>query len=211
MAYLNEQKILPLNIKKMKTTILTTAIILATAFGISQPGFALSHHTGVSAIVSPVNKISKIEIHGNVELYVSDGCSDHIKVYNNDYKGAAIAADQNGVLKISSNSSEKLVVWVTASDLSDISAYDNAEIKSFGALSSIDLDINLYNNASASLSMDVFHVNITLNDHTRARLAGIINEVELRHDITASVDTSALASEHVTDKENLDRIASKNL
>jgi hypothetical protein len=195
----------------MKTTILTTAIVLATAFGMSQPVFALPHSTGVSVAINPVNKISKIEIHGNVELYVSDGCADQIKVYNSDYKGTTMAADQNGVLKISSSSTQKLVVWVTASDLSDISAYDNAEIRSFGALSSIDLDINLYNNASARLNIDAFHASITLNDHTKAQLAGCVNEMELKHDMTALVDTSALAAEHLASTESLDRISSKNL
>ncbi|HEY2581222.1 MAG TPA: DUF2807 domain-containing protein [Mucilaginibacter sp.] len=196
----------------MKTSILTAAIVLAIALGASQSTFALTHNSdNVSAILGPVNKISKIEIHGNVELYVSEGCSDHIKIYNNDYKGAAMTADRNGVLRISSYSTQKLIVWVTASDLSNISAYDNADIESFGPLSSIDLDINLYNNASARLDMDVFHANITLNDHTKAQLAGNANEVELKHDITAFVDTTALASEHLANTEKLDKVASENL
>ncbi|HEY4322726.1 MAG TPA: DUF2807 domain-containing protein [Mucilaginibacter sp.] len=196
----------------MKTTILTAAIVLATALGVSQSTFALSHNSDkISAVLGPVNKISKIEIHGNVELYVSDGCADHVKIYDNDYKGAPMVADQNGVLRISSYATKKLIVWVTASDLSNISVYDNAEIKSFGSLSSIDLDINLYNNASACLNMEVFHANIILNDRARAQLAGAADEVELKYDMGSFVDISALASEHFAKTENLERIESKNL
>jgi hypothetical protein len=195
----------------MKITILTTAV-LSAMLGISQLAFASS---GGSKEVSPVpnvaSNINKIEIHGNVELYISDGITDRVKIYNSDNAGAAIVPDQNGVLRISSYQKQKLVVWVTACDISNISVYDNAEVRSFGTLSAIDLDIKLYNNASARLNMNVYQANITLNDHAKANLEGYINEVELKYDQSSSVDTKDLVSANLVKIEDADRIAGNNL
>jgi len=61
-----------LNIKKMKITILTTAILLATSLGFSQSTFASAHDSEKRVNVKTnVSEISKIEIRGNVELYLS--------------------------------------------------------------------------------------------------------------------------------------------
>src|ERR1022692_985819 len=105
----------------MKTTILTTALLLATVFGISQSASAATgSKEEVSTILTNVNKISKIEVHGNVELYLSDGTADKVKVYNSYYAESALVQDENGVLRITSYTAKKLVVWVTASDLRNL-------------------------------------------------------------------------------------------
>jgi hypothetical protein len=195
----------------MKITILTTAIFMSAVFGINQPTFASARNTEEIRHASNVaSEINKIEIHGNVELYISGGITGQVKVYNDDYKGE-IAPDQNGVLRISSYQKQKLVVWVTVCDINNISAYDNAEVKSFGALSAIDLYVKLYNNASARLNMDVYKANITLNDHAKADLEGNANEVELKCDQSSSVDITNLASDHIVKTETRNRMAIYNL
>ncbi|MGZ3821187.1 MAG: GIN domain-containing protein, partial [Mucilaginibacter sp.] len=165
----------------MKKTILTIAILLATVFGISQSSFAATSHEEVTTL-NEVGNINKIEIHGNVELYVSDGTTDEVKVYNHYYAESALVQDQNGVLRISSYSTQKLVVWVKVSDLRDIAIYDDAEVKSFGKLSAIDLDVKLYNNASARLNMDAYSANVTLNGHAKADLTGELVEGSVSYD-----------------------------
>ena len=61
----------------MKTTILTIAIALSTVFGISQSAKAATgSKEEVSTILTDVSKISQVEVHGNVELYLSDGTAD---------------------------------------------------------------------------------------------------------------------------------------
>jgi hypothetical protein len=195
----------------MKTTILTIAIALSTVFGISQSASAaIGSKEEVSTVLTDVSKISQIEVHGNVELYLSDGTADQVKVYNNYYAESALVQDQNGVLRISSYSAKKLVVWVTASNLSNLSVYDNADVKSFGKISSIDLDVKLFNNATARLDMDTYAAAITLNDHAKADFSGNIDEADMKYDPSAFLNTSNLVARHLVKKVKFDRICRKD-
>lgn len=179
----------------MKAIILTTAILLATVLGISNGAYAdTTRNEQAYTIISEVNSISKIEVHGNVQLYVSDGATDQVKVYNNYYKETAMVQDQNGTLRISSYKNEKLVVWVTVSDLRSLDVYDNAEVKSFGKFSAIALDVRAYDNASVKLNMDVFAVNIALNDAAKASLAGTIDQGNIKYNNTSVLNTENLVA-----------------
>ena len=184
----------------MKTSIVTIAIALSTVFGISKSGFAATASKEEATTLTEVSRINKIIVQGNVELYVSDGITDNVKVYNHYYAESALVQDQKGVLRISSYTDQKLVVWVTVSDLSTMTLYDNAVVKSFGKLSAIDLDIQLHDNASAQLTMDVYSANITLKDHAKADLAGDITEVELHDDQTTFLNTTNLTAIHLVKK-----------
>jgi hypothetical protein len=173
----------------MKTTIFTILAIVAIAVGSTNSSLASvkNNDKEVSTILTNISHISKIEVHGNVELYVSDGNTDRVKVYNRYYAETALVQSQNGVLRISSYKAEKLVVWVTANDLREISAYDNAVVKSFGSLSKIDLDVNLYNNATAQLNLDAYHACVTVNDNAKATLTGSVTDYSLKYADSASV------------------------
>ncbi|MDB5087290.1 MAG: hypothetical protein JWR09_1284 [Mucilaginibacter sp.] len=174
----------------MKTLILTIAILFATLLGISQATYATGNNTEESTTLTVESNINEIEIHGNVELYVSDGPADQVKVYNKYYSNNALVQDDKGVLRISSYNTQKLKVWVTVSQLQKLSAYDNAEVKSFGKLSAIDLDVNLYNNASAKLNIEAYAASITLNDNAKADLTGNVSECSLQYDPTSHLNTS---------------------
>lgn len=100
---------------------------------------------------------------------------------------------RNGLLRISSYTGKKLVVWVTANDLRSIEAYDNASVISFGKLSKIELDVNLHNGANANLKLEAYKANITVNDAAKAQLAGNVNDCNLRYAQSASVDHAQLA------------------
>ena len=196
----------------MKIAILTSAILLTAAFGINQPTFAATRSgEKVTAAVNAVSSINKIEVRGNVVLYVSDGLADQVKVYGDDYKGSALVPDKDGVLRITSNETQKLVIWVTVSDLRNMSVYDNAEVRSFGTLSAIELDVKLYNNAFAKLNLDACQANITLNDRAKAELSGNVSEAELKYDRSTSVDITNLASASLVKTENFEGIASNHL
>src|SRR5258707_625687 len=113
-------------------------------------------------VLTDISVVNKIEVHGNVELFISDGTTDQVKVYNKYYSESALVQSKNGVLRISSYTPEKLVVWVTANDLRSISAYDNAEVKSFGNMSKIEFDVDLHDNASAKLNLEAYSANVTV-------------------------------------------------
>ncbi|MBD1366368.1 DUF2807 domain-containing protein [Mucilaginibacter sp. ZT4R22] len=189
----------------MKTTILTIATIFTLAIGTVTTSFAAANNNEeVATVLTNVSQINKIEIRGNVQLFVSDGNADQVKVYNRYYAESALVQNENGVLRIASYNAKTLVVWVTAADLRSISAYDNAEVKSFGNLSKIDLDVNLYNNASAKLNLDAYKANITVNDRAKADVTGNVTEYNLVRDQSATVNNSDLAatnrSEKITNK-----------
>jgi hypothetical protein len=186
----------------MKTLLLATAILLVTVTGINQSAYAANKDNVQAVLLTEINKVNKIEVYGNVELYLSNGFTDNVKVYNQYYKESALVQDQNGVLRISSYKAEKLVVWVTVNNLSALSVHDNAEVRSFGKLSAIDLDVKLYNNASAQLDMDAYNANITLSDQAKANLSGNIEYGEIKYDRSSSLNTFNLISAHVGKKVN---------
>ena len=179
------------NINIMKTKILTIVALVTLALVTTETTYATTVNNNseeVSTILKNVSNINKIEIHGNVEVYVSDGTADQVKVYNKYYEESALIQSKDGVLRISSYKAEKLVVWVTAADLRNISAYDNAAVKSFGNLSKIELDVNLYNAASAELSLDAYKTNVTVSDNAKATLTGSVNDYNLKYTEAANVN-----------------------
>jgi hypothetical protein len=199
----------------MKTLILTIATLFATLLGISQSTYAAGNTTEESTTLTVVSNISEIEIHGNVELYVSDGPADQVKVYNKYYSDNALVQDDKGVLRLSSYYKKKLKVWVTVSQLQKLSVYDNAEVKSFGKLSAIDLDVKLYNNASAKLDLEAYTASITLNDYAKADLTGNVSEGSLQYDPTSHLNTSNFnimrltqsPAFHIAENDNSDELS----
>ncbi len=183
----------------MKTTILTIAFALITVLGISGTSFAATKgNTEVSTMLTDISNISQIEVHGNVKLYVTTGSTEQVKVYNDYYAEDALVQEQNGVLRISSYNNQKLEVWVTVTDLSKLTAYDNAEVKSFGKFSSIDFTLALYNHASAQMDMDAFTATVSLNDHSAADISGTVTEGKLQYARSSYLNAGNLSATALT-------------
>lgn len=192
------------NINIMKTRIFSLVAIAAVVLGISNTTIAATKNDSaatnseVSTVLKNVSKISKIEVRGNVELYVSDGAKDEVKVYNRYYSESALVQSQNGVLRISSFSAQKLIVWVKAEQLTAISAYDNAEVKSFGKLSPLDMQVTLHDNAYAKLDVEGYSMDITLNNRAKADLTGKVDQCNLKYNHSASVNSTNFAAQHIS-------------
>jgi len=161
-------------------------------------------------LLKDIKNISKIEVYGNVQLYVSDGASDEVKVYNQYYNENALVQSKNGVLRISSYKSEKLIVWVTAKDLRAIAGYDHADIKSFGTISKIELAVELHNNASANLALDVFTASLMLYDNAKADLSGNAAQFSLSHKIGTSLNSYNFKIKEFTEDHVAKPATSKN-
>jgi len=202
----------------MKTTIVTifTALVLSTGIATAKTTTAAKNEN--VTVLTEVSAINKIEVHGNVELYISDANTDQVKVYNKYYAESALVQSSNGVLRISSYKDEKLVVWVSAKSLTAISAFDNAEVKSFGSLSNIELSVELNNNATAKLNLDSFSANVSVNDFAKAELSGTANEVNIKYSHIENVNdtnlvakqtakTSSIAKVKVVEKNEIDELA----
>jgi hypothetical protein len=182
----------------MKTTILTIFTALVLSAGIAKTTNAAPAKNENVTVLTGISAINKIEVYGNVELYISDGNKDQVKVYNKYYSESALVQSTNGVLRISSYKAERLVVWVTAYDLRSVSAYGNAEVKSFGDISKIEFNVDLHNNASAKLNLDAYCANVTVNDQAKANLSGTVTEVDLKYSDAQNIEYSNLVTEHAS-------------
>jgi hypothetical protein len=187
----------------MKSKLFTIAASLLLVAGISNSTIASTINTNnVATVLTDVSNINKIEIRGNVELYVSAGTTDQVKVYNKYYAESALVQSSKGVLRIASYTKEKLIVWVTANDLRNISAYDNAEVKSFGSLSAIELEVNLHNNATANLNLDTYQARVNVSDRSKIELSGTTEVYSLTHNAQSSVNNNKFVAATYTDKLN---------
>jgi hypothetical protein len=183
----------------MKTKILSLIAMFVVVLGITKSANAATVNNLDYTVLNDISAINKIEVHGNVELYISDGSADQVKVYNKYYGETALVQSHNGVLRISSYKAEKLIVWVTASDLRSVSAYDNADVKSFGDISKIEFNVDLHNSASAKLSLDAYSANITVKDLATADLSGTANELNLNRNITSNVKNVNFSAAHLNE------------
>ena len=189
----------------MKTQIIPIFTALVLSSGIAATTYAATAKSENVTVLNDVSAINKIEVHGNVELYVSDGNADQVKVYNKYYAESALVQSKNGVLRISSYKAEKLVVWVTAADLRSVSAYDNAEVRSFGCLSKIEFEVDLHNTASAKLNLDAYSASVTVSDQAKANLSGHANDYILKYSNAQNVDQANLVT--VNESKTLTTIA----
>lgn len=195
----------------MKTAIITVFAALSLTAGIANSTKAATVKDAAAnyTVLTDISAINKIEVHGNVELYVSDASSDQVKVYNKYYSESALVQSTNGVLRISSYKNEKLVVWVSANDLRAISAYDNAEVKTFGNISKIEFNVDLHDNATAKLNLDTFNTSLTVKDNAKADLAGSANQLNLYRDIESNVKSNNFSAAHYV--ENKMTVANNDL
>lgn len=195
---------------KMKTKILSIATILFIVFSVSNKTFATSKNDDNTTVLTNVSNINKIEVHGNVQLYVSTGETDKVKVYDTYYNQNALVQEQDGVLRISSYKSEKLVVWVTVSELHTLAAYDNASVESFGKFSAPELTINLNNNASATMDLDCVEAKIAVNDSAKANITGTAAQSNVVVNQAATLNTVNFYAEQNTTKRITPTVIAKN-
>ena len=183
-------------IKKMKTRILSIAIILVSILGITNAGFAASSNAAIVTTLTDISSVNKIEVHGNVVVFISNGDAKNVKVYNQYYGESALVQNHNGVLRISSYKAEKLVVWVTSNEIQSVSAYDNAEVKSVGNLSKIEFYVELHNDSKAVLNLDAYTATVKLGDNAKIELSGSVDEYNLSRNINAVVNNNSLKIVH---------------
>jgi len=186
----------------MKTQIITLFTALVLAAGTTSTTFAATANKDDVTVLNDVSNINKIEVRGNVLLYISDGNADQVKVYNKYYAESALVKSRNGVLSIASYKKEQLVVWVKASDLSAVAAYDNAEVKTFGDVSKIEFNVELHDSASAQLTFDAISANVTVADNAKLDLKGSATEFSLIHSYSSTVNRSEFAADKVSEKRN---------
>jgi hypothetical protein len=194
----------------MKTNILTIAALFSLATIISVPATAATKKDHSGTVITEAANFNKIEVRGNVEVYLTNGDANSVKALNNYYGESALVQNQNGTLRITSFTKDALVVYVTAADLRSLSVYDNAVVKTGKSFSTIELDVNLFNNASVTLDLEAYNANITVNDRAKANLTGNISNCDMQVNQSSTVNSSNLVAEHITKKVNGVAVAAKN-
>nr|WP_294790102.1 DUF2807 domain-containing protein [uncultured Mucilaginibacter sp.] len=181
-----------------------TAIIASIALILSTTTltFANTKTDGGAVTLTETGHINKIEASGNVEVYITNGKEDGVKIYNDYYGDNAVVQNESGVLRIASYKTEALVVVVTVTDLRAITANDNAIVKSYkNKLSAVSLDIKLNDKAIGSLDLDAVAANIAVNDEAQATLSGMIENYHLDYSKTATVNKTELEAYTSTERE----------
>jgi len=170
---------------------------------ISKSTYAATVNSADYVVLNDIKAINKIEIHGNVELFISDGSAEQVKVYNKYYSERALVQSSNGVLRISSYNAEKLVVWVSSENLSSVSAYNNAQVISFGKVSKIEFNVDLHDYATAKLNFDAYSAGIILTGHSKIELSGTVNEFSLNRSEDSTVVKSDLLADHYNESKKV--------
>ncbi|MDN3548364.1 GIN domain-containing protein [Mucilaginibacter aquaedulcis] len=185
----------------MKTTILSFFAVVMMVIGLTKTTSASTFKDDNATVLNDISAINKVEVYGNVELYVSDATTDRVKVYNRYYSESALVQSKNGVLRISNYKAEKLVVWVSANDLRSISVFDNSSVSSFGKLSKITLNVDLHDQAAANLDLDTYAINLSVKDHAKVEVKGIAEELNLNRDIQSNVKNDQFAVAHLNENK----------
>ncbi|PJJ84802.1 GIN domain-containing protein [Mucilaginibacter auburnensis] len=176
------------------TTIIATVALLISTITIAQAN-------DDAVTLTSAGHINKIEASGNVEVYITNGKEDGVKVYNDYYAQNAMVQNEDGTLRIASYKNDALIVLVTVTDLRAITANDHAIIKSYNGLSALSLNIDLNDKAIASLDVDAVAANITVNDNARADLYGMIQNYHIDYSATASVNKNELEAYSSSERE----------
>ncbi|WP_143822368.1 GIN domain-containing protein [Mucilaginibacter pedocola] len=185
----------------MKHLFLTA--IMTVALGAFQPTYANTIKDDAFTILEAVGNISSIEVHGNVELFVTDAAADQIKVYNKYYAENAVVQNRDGRLHISSYGNEKLVIWVKAKDLRSVELFDNAQVSSFGTLSKIELKVALHNNSSANLNLDAYKLSLDVQDNAKADIQGGADVLNLNKAVEQNVNRGNFAAMNVYENKQI--------
>ena len=185
----------------MKTKILSIFLMFVVISAIFKSTYAATVNNADYVVLNDIKAINKIEIHGNVELFISNGPAEQVKVYNKYYSERALVQSNNGVLRISSYNAEKLVVWVASENLSSVSAYDNAEVISFGKVSKIEFSVDLHDYATAKLNFDAYSAEVILTDHSKIEMSGTVNELSLNRNEGSTVVKSDLLANHYNESK----------
>ena len=183
----------------MKTTFLTLIAALTLTLGAGSFASAKTIENDVTTLTN-VTVINKIEAHGNVEVFVTSGTKDGVKVYGNYYSTGTLVQQDKGVLRVTNyDKAQKLIVEVTVTDLRNIAAYDNAVIKS-DRLSLIDLKVDLYNQAYASLQLNSYATTLNVHGQAKADVSGNVELYTSTYGFGTTVNRSELTAQNTEEK-----------
>ncbi len=179
----------------MKTSI-KNLIAALTLVVLTSTSLLTKANDNTVTILSDVKKVNKINVSGNVELILVQSADERVKVYDNYYTKNALVQQKDCELRISSYEKETLTVVVYVSNLSAITASDNANVKTHGKFSALSLDVNLKDNAKANLNMNTISLNTNVKGNADLTLAGSTLDYNAIVNSVSKINMSAFVSEN---------------
>lgn len=163
-------------------------------------------------VLSQVKKVNKISVAGNVELILVQSADESVKVYDSYFSKNALVQQKDGELRISSFDKETLTVIAYVSNLSAITASDNATVKTFGKFNALSLDVTLTDQAKAVLNTNTVSMYAQLNDKSNLSLTGSTSDYNAVMGSVASVNMSQFAANSTNIQSKSNTVASaKNI
>jgi len=156
----------------MKTSIKNLIAATLTLVVLASATLTTKANDNTVTVLSDVKKVNSINVSGNVELILVQSADESVKVYDNYYTKNALVQQKNGELRISSYEKETLTVVVYVSNLSSITASENAVVKTHGKFSALDLQVNLKDSSIAILNTNTISINTTLKGNASLTLTG---------------------------------------
>lgn len=180
----------------MKTSIKTLIALAITAVTLtSSTVMANTADQNKVTILSEVKKVNKINVAGNVELILVQSADESVKVNDNYFAKNALVQQKDGELRISSFNKETLTVVVYVNNLTSITAADNATVKTFGQFNVLSLDINLKDQATATLNTNTINLYTNLSGQSNLTLTGTTSDYSAVMDSVAKVNMAQFAAE----------------
>jgi hypothetical protein len=150
--------------------------ILLLTITLSSPAILNAKETNKVTVLNQVRSFNKLNVAGNVEVILVQSAEQKVQVYDNYYSKNALVQERNGELRISSFEKETLTVVVYASQLSEISASGNANIKTSGKFSTLSLALNLKDQAKAILNTNSIDVFANVKGEANLALTGTVTD-----------------------------------
>ena len=156
----------------MRTSIKNLIAATLTLIVLTSATITTKAEDNTITVLADVKKINKINASGNVSLILVQSADERVNVYNNYYTKNALVQQKDGELRVSSYEKQTLVVVVYVSNLSAITASENATVKTYGKFSALNLDVNLSDDAKANLNTNTISLNTNIKGNADLTLTG---------------------------------------
>ncbi|WAC41801.1 GIN domain-containing protein [Pedobacter sp. SL55] len=181
----------------MKTSIKNLfAAILTVAISASATSLVNATTTKKVTVVGEVKKFNKLNVAGNVEVILVQSPNQSVQVYDSYYSKNALVQEKNGELRISSFDKETLTVVVYANQLNEITASDNAVVKTSGKFSALSLAVTLKDQAKAILNTNTIDLFANVNGLSNLTLSGKTTDYIAAINSTSSINMDKFTAEN---------------
>lgn len=181
----------------MKTSIKNLfAAVLTVAISVTAPSFVNAKETKKVTVLSEVKSFNKLNVAGNVEVILVQSFNPSVQVYDNYYAKNALVQERNGELRISSFEKETLTVVVYANQLNEITASDNATVKTSGKFNALTLEVNLKDQSKATLNTNTIDLFAKVNGKSSLTLSGNTTDYNAIMNGTAAINTDKFVAEN---------------